>query len=342
MNSEMKTVQVTEARKLEIVEREKPAISKENEVLVKVKMVGICGSDMHIYHGTNPLATLPRIIGHEVTGEIEQIGAAVTGISVGDKVVIEPIETCGKCYACRNGRKNVCSELEVYGVHREGGMQEYLVMPDYLVHKVSQDLDWKEAVLVEPFTIGAQANWRGNVKEGDTVLILGAGPIGLCCLKMAKEKGATCMITDLSDERLEFAKSWGADILINAANVDVKEEVLNVTKGEGANVVIDAVCIPKTFEDAVEVVSPAGFVVVLGFDVNPSSIPQLPITKKEVTIVGSRLQTDKFPEVIQLFNKKTLGIEDMVTHEFDIDDIHKAISLIENSPNEIRKVVIKF
>jgi 2-desacetyl-2-hydroxyethyl bacteriochlorophyllide A dehydrogenase len=338
----MKAVQVKEALKLEIIEKEKPVVSEDNQVLVKVKMVGICGSDMHIYHGTNTLATLPRIIGHEITGEVEKVGVAVTGLSIGDKVVIEPIESCGKCYACRSGRRNVCHELEVYGVHREGGMQEYLVMPDYLVHKVSNDLDWKESVLVEPFTIGAQANWRGNVQEGDTVLITGAGPIGLCCLKIAKAKGAICIITDLSDDRLEFAKSWGADLTINVGKNNVKEEVFTFTNGEGANVVIDAVCIPKTFEDAVDMVSPAGRVVVLGFDTVPSNIPQLPITKKEVTIVGSRLQTNQFPEVIKLFNEKSLGIEEMVTHQFSVDEIKEAISLIENSPNEIRKVVIAF
>ncbi|QOY38208.1 zinc-binding alcohol dehydrogenase family protein [Anaerobacillus isosaccharinicus] len=338
----MKAVQVKEALKLEIIEKEKPVVSEDNQVLVKVKMVGICGSDMHIYHGTNPLATLPRIIGHEITGEVEEIGKAVTGLSIGDKVVVEPIESCGKCYACRSGRRNVCSELEVYGVHREGGMQEYLVMPDYLVHKVSNHLDWKESVLVEPFTIGAQANWRGNVQEGDIVLIMGAGPIGLCCLKIAKAKGAVCIITDLSDDRLEFAKSWGADLSINAGKNNVKKEVMAFTNDEGANVVIDAVCIPKTFEDAVDIVSPAGRVVVLGFDTVPSNISQLPITKKEVTIVGSRLQTNQFPEVIKLFNEKSLGIEDMVTHQFSVDEIKEAISLIENSPNEIRKVVIAF
>ncbi|RKL68130.1 alcohol dehydrogenase [Salipaludibacillus neizhouensis] len=338
----MKAVQVTGAHELAIIEKEKPVISEANQVLVKVKMVGICGSDMHIYHGTNPLATLPRIIGHEVTGQVEEIGADVTGLAVGDKVVIEPIESCGKCYACRTGRTNVCSKLEVYGVHLEGGMQEYVAMPDYLVHKVSQDLDWKESVLVEPFTIGAQATWRGNVKKGDTVLITGAGPIGLCCLKMAKAKGATCIITDLSDDRLEFAKSWGGDVTINAIKEDVKEQVFDLTNGEGANIVIDAVCIPKTLEDAIEIVSPAGYVVVLGFDEKPSSIPQLPITKKEITIVGSRLQTNKFPEVIQLFNEKTFGIEDMVTHQFPVEKIKEAISLIENSPNDIRKVVITF
>lgn len=338
----MKAIRVESPRQINIIETEKPEIKTGNEVLIKVKMVGVCGSDMHIYHGTNPLATLPRIIGHEVTGVVEAIGDDVSSISVGDKVVLEPIMTCGQCYACRSGRQNVCDQLVVFGVHREGGMQEYLVVPEKVVHKVDSSLDFKEAVLVEPFTIGAQANWRGDVRQGDIVFIMGAGPIGLCVLKIAKLKGATVIISDLSDERLEFAKRWGVDFTINAGKLDVKEQVMEMTNGMGANVVIDAVCIPKTFEDAIEVASIAGRVVVLGFDSRTSNIPQLPITKKELTIVGSRLQTNKFPEVIKLFNERKLQVEDMVTHEFPVENMKDAIELIENEPSKIRKIVLTF
>jgi threonine dehydrogenase-like Zn-dependent dehydrogenase len=338
----MKAVQVTGPHQLSIVEREKPVITNEHEVLVKVKMVGICGSDIHIYHGTNPLATLPRVIGHEVTGEVENVGEKVESVSAGDKVVIEPIKPCGDCYACRSGRGNVCSNLEVYGVHRDGGMQEYLVMPEKLVHKVSPELDWKESVLAEPFTIGAQATWRGNVRPGDTVFIMGAGPIGLCCLKVAKSIGATVIISDLNESRLDFAKEWGADHTIDASRLNVIDEVMELTKGEGANVVIDAVCIPQTFEQAIEIASAAGRVVVLGFDERPSPISQLPITKKEVTITGSRLQTNQFPGIIEMLNSRKIDTAGMVTQVFPLEQIHQAIQLIETSPEEVRKVVISF
>ncbi|RBP00837.1 zinc-binding alcohol dehydrogenase family protein [Rossellomorea aquimaris] len=338
----MKAVQVTGPHQLSIVEREKPVITHEQDVLIKVKMVGICGSDIHIYHGTNPLATLPRVIGHEVTGVVEAVGDEVDTLSVGDKVVLEPIESCGQCYACRSGRGNVCSNLEVYGVHRDGGMQEYMVIPQKLVHKVDEELGYKESVLVEPFTIGAQANWRGDVRGGDTVFIMGAGPIGLCCLKVAKTKGATVIISDLNESRLAFAKEWGADHTIDASNVNVIDEVMKMTKQEGANVVIDAVCIPQTFEQAIEAASAAGRVVVLGFDERPSQITQLPITKKEVTITGSRLQTNQFPIIIEMFNDRTIDTRGMVTQEFPVDRIEEAIRLIETSPEDVRKVVISF
>ncbi|MDQ0338039.1 L-gulonate 5-dehydrogenase [Caldalkalibacillus uzonensis] len=338
----MRAVQVTQKRQIDIIEKDKPRILNENEVLVKVKMVGICGSDMHIYHGSNPLATLPRVIGHEVTGEIVEVGKHVSRCLVGDKVVIEPIITCGQCYACRKGRKNVCTNLEVLGVHRDGGMQEYLVIPEDLVYKVDQNMDWSTAVLVEPFTIGAQAVWRGNVQAGDVVLIMGAGPIGLCCLQMAKLRGAKCIVTDLRDERLEFAKMWGADYIINASRTNVINEVMSITGREGANVVIDAVCTPQTFENAVDLASVAGHIVILGFNTGFSKIVQLPITKKELTICGSRLQTNKFPEVIKLFQNQSLRVDGMVTHQFPVENIKQAIELIEGYPHQVRKVVISF
>ncbi|WP_368503119.1 zinc-binding alcohol dehydrogenase family protein [Alkalihalophilus sp. As8PL] len=336
----MKVVHVEKAGSIEVIEKEKPVLKQANDVLIRVRMVGICGSDMHIYHGTNPLATYPRILGHEVTGEVIEIGENVSNLQVSDKVVLEPIDTCGECYACRNGRANVCENLEVYGVHRDGGMQEYMVVPEDNLHKVDTNTPFEASVLVEPFTIGAQANWRGNVQKGDTVLIQGAGPIGICCLKVAKLLGATCFITDLNQERLNFAVECGADQAIHAGEVDVLEEVMNATSGEGANVVIDAVCLPQTFELGTQVASIAGRVVVLGFDERPSHISQLPITKKELTIVGSRLQTNQFAPVIQWMEDNELNVDQMVTHTFSIDQIKEAMEFIESHPDEVRKAVI--
>ncbi|MFH0069096.1 zinc-binding alcohol dehydrogenase family protein [Peribacillus sp. NPDC056705] len=338
----MKAVQVRKAHELIIQEVEKPRISNSSDVLVKVKRVGICGSDMHIYHGTNPLATLPRVVGHEVAGEVVEIGQGVAGIKVGDHVVIEPISYCGECYACRKGRQNVCEKLSVFGVHEDGGMREWFVLPEKQLHVVDPALAWEEIVLAEPYTIGAQAVWRGEVEEGETVLIQGAGPIGICILKMAKLQGASVMITDLSDERLEFAKESGADITVHAGKEDVQKRVEEWTNGEGANVVIDAVCLPMTFELSFDVVSTAGRIVVLGFDERPSSVSQLPITKKEVSVKGSRLQTDQFPKVVKLLNEGKLRHEGLVTHTFSLDDIQEAFNFVENHPEQVRKAIIVF
>ena len=185
----MRAIQVQQPGKVGVVDVTEPVLQHEKDVKIQMKAMGICGSDMHILHGENPFATYPRVIGHEVAGEVIETGDAVTSIHVGDRVVIEPMISCGKCYACRNNRPNVCEQVEVYGVHRDGGGCDVMVMPEHLVHRVRKTLDWKEIALIEPFTIGAQASFRGDIRSGDTVFIIGAGPIGLCCLKIAKLKG---------------------------------------------------------------------------------------------------------------------------------------------------------
>src|SRR5699024_4376138 len=308
----------------------------------KVKRVGICGSDMHIYHGTNPLATYPRIVGHEVAGEVIAVGSHVTKLAPGDSVVIEPISYCGECYACRSGRPNVCKEVSVFGVHEDGGMREMVVLPEKQVHKVNADIDFDEAVMAEPYTIGAQATWRGNVQGGQTVFIQGAGPIGITVLKLAKLRGATAIISDLTNERLAFAQENGADYTINPSEIDVTKEIYKITKNEGANIVIDAVGTPQTFELSVEVASPAGNVVTLGFNATPSNIALMPITKKELTITGSRLQTNQFEKVIEWINTKQLTHNGLVTHRFHIDDAKEAFQFIEKNPDKVRKAVIEF
>lgn len=338
----MKAVQIPSAMEMEVIDIEKPVIRNPDEVLVKVKRVGICGSDMHIYHGTNPLATYPRIVGHEVAGEVVEVGSNVSGMKPGDHVVVEPIRYCGECYACRKGRPNVCQSLSVFGVHEDGGLREFFVLPEKQLHVVNSSLEWDEIVLAEPYTIGAQAVWRGAVGEGDTVFIQGSGPIGICILKMAKLQGARVIISDLKQERLAFAKENGADEIINASEESVEDRVLELTDDEGPNVVIDAVCLPSTFELGVNLVSPAGTVVVLGFDERPSSIPQLPITKKEVTIVGSRLQTNQFEKVVSLLNVEKLQSNGFITHHFPISEVQEAFRYVEKNPDQVRKAVIVF
>lgn len=336
----MKAIQVTEPNDMRIVEVEEPKIAGHKDVKIRMKTMGICGSDMHILHGQNPFATYPRIIGHEISGEIVELGESVTEFNVGDKVVVEPMTSCGQCYACKQGRPNVCEKVEVYGVHRDGGGSEYTVMPKDLVHRVDSSLEWAEIALIEPFTIGAQAAYRGQIQSGDMVYITGAGPIGLCCLKMALNAGAIVAISDFNQERLEFASSWGADLTINPQIQNVNEEISEWTSKMGANVVIDAVGTPTTAEQAIDVTSVAARVVLLGFHVEFSRIAQVNITKKELTICGSRLQTHRFPEVVELFNSSNFDVKDLISHKFSLEDANEAFKLMEEMPSGVRKVII--
>lgn len=337
----MRAIQITEPGVLAIIETVKPEQVAEGHVLIQVKAMGICGSDMHAYHGTSPLVTYPRIIGHEVVGEVAEVGAGVTGLQKGDRVVMDPVISCGECYACRVSRQNVCRNLRVRGVHAEGGFMEYLMLPVWSVHKFSKDIPWEEAVLIEPFTIAAQALSRGRVTSDDTLVIFGAGPIGLVTMQRAKSLGARVAIIDIVDERLKFAKDLGADLVINPQQEDVMQKVASFTEGEGPSVIVEAVGIPRLLEQAVEMASPAGRIVNLGFSSQPSQIAELPITKKELDIIGSRLHNNKFPEVIGWFEKKEVNPKPLVTHVFDFHLIHEAIALMEAKPQETCKVILR-
>lgn len=338
----MRAVQVEAPGKLDIVNIKKPEIKSSGDVLVKVKNAGICGSDVHIYHGSNPFTVYPRVIGHEVSGIVEETGDEVTNLKPGDLVCLEPIKSCGTCYACRNNQPNVCEKLEVFGVHIEGGMSEYLAADQDNWHKINPRISSEQAALIEPLTIGAQATMRGEVRKDDTVLIIGAGPTGIACLIQAKVLGAKVFISDFNQSRLDYAESIGADAVIQPAETDVAKEIERLTGGELANVVIDAVGLPQTFEQAVESASIAGRVVTLGFNASASAIPSLLLTKKELRVSGSRLQTHQFPKVIEQVNQGIIDPGQIISHRFSIDNVKEAFQLLEDSPEAVRKIVLTF
>ncbi len=338
----MKAICVTAPYQLEIQDRPLPVIQSPDEVLIKVKAAGICGSDVHIYHGTSPVATYPRVIGHEIAGEIAEVGSAVNLFQKGDRVVMDPVISCGACYQCKIGRSNVCGRLKVRSVHVDGGYQEYIVMPKESVHHIPDHLLWEEAVMIEPFTIAEQTCSRAELTAADVVFIMGAGPAGLSILKRAKIAGATCFISDIVDNRLQMALRYGADAVIHAGREDVPAAISELTGGTMASVVIDAVCTVRSFEEALKVVCPAGRVITLGFNSSPSAIAQFSITARELDVRGTRLHNKKFPAVIRLFEEKKLEVRDMITHRFHFLKIQEAMKLIEDPAIEKGKVVLFF
>jgi len=338
----MKAIKVVEPFKVEVVEIEKPSIEKDDDVIVKIISGGICGSDMGIWNGSNSLATYPRIIGHEFGGIVSEVGKNVTKVKVGDKVAVDPVISCGHCYPCRIGRHNICTTLEVMGVHRDGGFTEYVSAPENNIHKFNIDFDETLLGIVEPYTIGMQINNRLMVSSEDIVLIMGAGPIGICAMQVAKTKGAIVIMTDIVNERLEKAKNMGADYILVAGNSNIDEKINEITKGDGVPVVIDTVCIPSTFEDSVRLACAGGRVAVIGLKSQPSNIIMADITKKELTLVGSRLNCNCFDDVIALFENGKVNPEKLKTIEFNFKDIRKAIDLIEKSPEKVLKVVLNF
>lgn len=338
----MKAIKVIEPFKVEIVDVPKPEIKNDDDVIVRITSGGICGSDIGIYNGTNSLATYPRLIGHEFGGIVTETGKNVTSVKAGDKVAVDPVISCGHCYACRIGRHNVCSTLEVMGVHRDGGFAEFVCAPEANIHKFHKDFDESFLGLVEPFTIGVEINRRGQITKGDKVLIMGSGPIGIAAMQVAKRNGAEVIMTDLVKERLDKALSMGADEVVLVSEENLEERLLKFTDGEGIPVIVDTVCIPSSFEQSVQLACPAGRIVVLGLKNVPSQITMADITKKELTIAGSRLNNNCFDEVIAGFEDGTLHPEQLMTKSYNYKDVMEALTMITEHPQDVLKLVLKF
>lgn len=332
-------------RPLEIAIREvpEPVIGRPDEVKIRVISGGICGSDIGIFRGTNSLATYPRVIGHEFGGRVTEVGPETRGIAPGDIVAVDPVRSCGHCYACRHDRHNVCRDVEVVGVHRDGGFAEFVVAPASACHKLDPNkLAPDLACLAEPYSIGMQVNFRAQIAQGDTVLVMGSGPIGLCVMEIAKTRGARVMMTDIVPDRLAHALTCGADRAIDVRTEDLEAAVLDFSGGEGVAVAVDSVCSPTSVPQAMNLVCPAGRVVVLGLSDKPSEIAQVAFTKKEVTVLGSRLNNHRFPEVVRMFENGQLRPERLRSDIFPFFEVAEAMELIREHPERVCKVSLSF
>ena len=335
-------VLVTHApKKMSIEEREIPQLGA-GEVLVQTRAVGLCGSDIHLYAGTHPYRTYPAVFGHEASGRVNRIGEGVQGFNPGDHVVLEPLIPCGTCYPCRIGRTNCCERMRTIGVNEPGALADFFKVPSRCLHKVSEDLDPRIASFCEPFSVGIQANYRGDIGENDNVLIIGAGPIGLAVLAAAKQRGAKVAVADLIDQRLKIAEQLGADLVFNVNRVDLGSEIKEWTQGDMASVVVEAAGNPKTIERTVQLVSFAGRVVIVGVTEEPANVRGVDITKRELSIYGSRNNLGRFKEAVKYVSEHPQSASKMITHEYSYNEVIDAFKMAEAHPEQICKVMINF
>lgn len=338
----IKTMQVTQPGTLVCVSAPAPQLENEHSVLIRVRAAGICGSDISIYKGTSPVATYPRVIGHEFAGEVVAVGSACSRVQVGEHVVVNPVVPCGVCRVCQKGRSNVCAHLAVLGVHRDGGYREMVCVDEANVFAVSKEMPWEKAAVIEPYTVAAQVADRGGVQAGDTVLILGAGQIALTVLQVCKLLGARVIMTDLVDERLQTAKEYGADEIVNTSRDEIYARVMALTDGIGADVSIDAACVGKTLEQAVQCTRSAGVVVTMGFADRTVPATELQITKNELDIRGSRLNNNKFSQVIAWVESGKLDPSRIITHKFPFTEVLRGMEQVKQDPEHTMKVVLTF
>lgn len=317
---------------------------REGEVLVQVKRVGYCGSDLSTFRGANPLVTLPRIPGHEVAGVVAGHGPNVpsTAPPLGSTVLCLPYTNCGECAACRQGRVNCCRFNQTLGVQRDGAMTEFICLPASKVLAPS-GLSLRELASVEPLTVGMHAVIRGRVVAGDVVGVLGCGAIGLGAIASAAVRGAVVIAIDIDDAKLALAQRAGATHTINSTREDLHAALQRLTDGHGPHVMLEAVGHPSTFRAAVDEVCWAGRVVYVGYAAAPVQYETRHFVHKELDILGSRNATHAdFEAVINLVRSGVFPMDAFITQEVPFADADQALHAWAADPSRVTKIHVVF
>lgn len=336
----MKAAKLLAPGHIEVVDEPMVQIAQSTEVLVRVKAVGICGTDLHIFHEGRADIDYPLIMGHELSGIVKEVGNSVHNLKAGDHVVLDPVISCGLCGSCKKGRFNVCKTVKCFGVHEQGAYCEYIVVDQSKLHKISHDFTFEEAAFVEPFSVAVNILSRAGIEEANDVVILGAGTIGLCLLQVAKSFNARVLITDIKNNKLMKAKELGADYIINSSEESLESAILRIFP-DGENIIIDAVGTSALFETTMKLASPASTVVVIGFDSKEAKIIPASITRKELNIVGSRMNCGKFPDTIKLFESGKVNSKSMISAVYPLDRIQEAFEFSLKNSDKIVKTIIQ-
>ncbi len=338
----MKVIQIPAPAALQVVDIPKPE-AKSGEVLLKIKFVGFCGSDLNTFLGRNPMVKLPVIPGHEVGAVIESVGPGVPGgFEPGMSVTVNPYTNCGKCAACRNGRVNACEHNETFGVQRNGAMGEYLALPWQKVIP-APGISPRDCALIEPMSVGFHAVSRGQVTDIDTVLVIGCGMIGCGAIVRAALRGATVIAMDLDDEKLELAKRIGARYTINSQTENIHERLLEITEGLGPDVVIEAVGSPATYIMAVNEVAFTGRVVCIGYAKSEVTFQTKYFVQKELDIRGSRnALPEDFRAVVRYLQQDSCPREDLISQIVTPEEAFAAMQKWSADPGKIFRILVKF
>lgn len=308
----------------------------DGSVLLKVRMVGFCGSDLNSFRGLNPLVSYPRIPGHEVSATIVQGHGA---LSTGTTVALSPYTSCGKCASCRRGRPNACQFNETLGVQRDGALTEFVAMPPEKLYPAK--LTPKELCLVEPLTVGFHAVGRGRVAADDTVAIFGCGGVGLGAVAASSSRGARTICVDVDDDKLELARTTGCALTVNSAREPLHERLMEMTDGRGPDVVIEAVGTPATFQAAVAEVAFTGRVVYIGYAKEPVRYETRLFVQKELDILGSRnAQAEDFQEVIRMLEARRFPVDQAVSWTVPLGEAANALRSWSENPGRFNKIMV--
>jgi len=320
----------------------KPEV-KSGEVLIRVRSVGICGSELHAYEGVSRRRKPPLIMGHEFSGEVAEIGRDVEGLDVGNRVVVDPLIRCGACEQCLRGQGNVCRNMRLVGLHTCGAFAEYVPVEAANCHELSDSLTFEEGSMVEPLAVAVHAVNRTPVKLGDVVVVVGAGIVGLMALQAAKAAGAgRVIVTDVLDYRLNFAKSIGADFTVNPRVENLADRISELTHGRGAEVALEAVGLEATVRDAMSVLSRGGRLMILGMLADKMTLDILDAVVNELEIKGSYCYTSEdFKRALSLIKDQKMNVRPLITNVLHLDEAARGFELLHQKTEGVLKVLLK-
>jgi len=314
---------------------------EEDGALVRVRVCGLCGSDLHAYQGLSDRRVPPLVMGHEFAGDIEEIGGEVKSLEIGDRVVVDPLVVCGECNRCVRGSQNVCRHRKLIGLTMQGALAEYVAVPSNRCFPLPDDMSYEEGAMVEPTAVAVHAAERASISPDDTVVMVGTGVIGLLTLQAAKLRGPSRILAiDLSNERLGLAKRFGADEVINPGEVDPVQSVMELTNGAGVDCVVEAVGIQQTMRQAMKMASDQGRIVVVGMLQKSMELEALEITVRELSLVGAYAYTDQaFKTAMTLISEGKINVTPLITRIFPLDSVKEGFEALANQ--RAIKVVLK-
>jgi threonine dehydrogenase-like Zn-dependent dehydrogenase len=341
----MRAAFIPKPRMIEFAEVDEPQIAKPIELKIKVKVTGICGSEIHAYQGTHPYRVPPVVSGHEFAGEVVAIGSNVTKYKIGDRVTVEPQYGCGECLFCRRGQYNICDNKVVLGSNKwSGSFGEYVVAPEEAVIPLPDNITYEQGALIEPLAVGLHIVRKSKLEIGQTIAIIGAGTIGLSILISAKLAGAqNIIVSDIVEYNLQVAKELGATYCINST----KEETVKTYKHYSANTGIDVVFVAVgaigAFQTALDIVSPKGTIGVLAPPRNAQGCNMLNITNKELCVVGSYMYTHREFEMIRdKIADGTIDVIPLISKIMPIEAAAQAMEIADKKTEDVIKILMRF
>lgn len=338
----MKAIEITHHQELSVIDVPTPQLQSPEDVLLKIRYVGFCGSDINTFMGRNMMALDPVIPGHEIGATIEAVGNQVPEIlRPGMTVTCNPYTNCGHCASCQNGRVNACQNNQTLGVQRNGAMSEYFLLPWQKIIPV-EGLDARTCALIEPLSVGFHAVSRGQVTDVDTVMVIGCGMVGLGAVIRSVMRGARVIAADLDDEKLALAKKLGAYATLNTAHEEPHQKLEELTGGKGADVIIEAVGSVPTYQMAVSEVAFTGRIVCIGYAKQDVELPTRLFVQKELDIRGSRnADPADFRAVIHYLQQDTCPTDELITRTINPEEALETMQWWSQNPGKVFRILVK-